>query len=427
MKDVLRRMGKMDDNLDEKIELGNRIAGFITLGLGWLIEHVERDIEWRFKRKRSERTKPEMEVNSEGMKKSECKRSMERTKPRMEDDSEGMMSKRKRRSERAKPGMENDSSECKRSRERTNLGMEDDLEGIMSKCSNGGPQSFSSTGWDGMCRPIPYESICSHKSDCLSRDSFSANVCGREGSGVTIVPLQACCSSSWIKEAKMIIFFLMLFAMTSWFLPMNMIRRKLRLRRNDRRLANALLESQIHPREREYSKSNNRENRFPKRELFNAQCHCGKLSCSVKLSSYGCHSWRGIKHEIEAFLVPKCLNSKWVDSPLQFPFIPLPASALRLTTAETEGAVYLTKNYAGKLTASFLCVGYVTSSRFALCITMTSLLKASLVHMHIYTKYSNSLKFLIRCGVHLFVAPNLPHTSSKEGAYALLNAHCLLR
>ncbi len=260
IRDALRRMGKMN-GLDAKIEVGNRIAGFITQGLGWVVEHVERDMERRSKRKRSGRTKPGMEDDSEGMM-SECKRSRE-TKPGMEDDSEGMM------------------SECKQSRE-TKPGMEDDSEGIMSKHPYGGPQLFCLTGWDGMCKPIPYAFICSHKSDRSSRDSFPAEVCGSEDSGVTIVPWQVC-SWSWIKEAKMIMIMLMLFVMTSWFLPLNIIRRKLRTRRNDRRLANTLLESKMYLRDREISKFENRESVFPKRELFKAQCHCGKLSCSVKL------------------------------------------------------------------------------------------------------------------------------------------------
>ncbi len=269
MKDVLRKVGKMVDNLDKHIQVGSRIAGFINQGLGSLVEHVERKMARRSKHKPSERTKPEMEVvvNSEGIKRSECKRQSEK---------------------RAKMGMNNDSSEYERSRERTtNLGKEDDLEGMLSKLSNGGAQSLSSTGLDSMCRPIPYESICPHQSDCLSRDNrFSANVCGREGSGVTILPFQACCSSSpWIVNENFIILLLMLFfAISSWCLPMNLIRRKLEMKRNDRRLANALLESKIHPSKRQCSESNNRENIFPKRELFNAQCHCGKLSCSVRLS-----------------------------------------------------------------------------------------------------------------------------------------------
>ncbi len=240
VRDALRRMGNMN-GLDAKIEVVDRIAGFITQGLGWVVDHVERDMERRSKRKRSERTKPGME----------------------DDDSEGMM------------------ATCNQSRE-AKPEMKDDLEGMMPNHSYGRSQSFSPTVWDSMGRPIPYISLCSHKPNLLSRDSFPVEVCENDGKGATIVTLHACSSSSWMKDVKMII--LILFIMMSCFLPLNMVRRKLRTRRNDKRLANALLESKMHPREREILKSQYRESMFPKRELFTAQCHCGKLSCSVKLS-----------------------------------------------------------------------------------------------------------------------------------------------
>ncbi len=238
IRDALRRMGKMN-GLDAKTQVGNRIAGFITQGLGWVVEHVESDMERRSKRKRSGRTKP-------GMK----------------DDSAGMMSECKKRSKETKPGVE------------------DDSEGIKYTHPHGGPQLFSLTGWNGTCKPIPYAFIWSHKYNRFNRDINSlAEVCGSKDSSVTVVPLQ---EHSWFgtEEAKMI----MLFVIASWFLTLNMIRMKLRTRRNDRRLANAMLESKMYPHEGENSKlENGKSVVFPKRELFKAQCHCGKLSCTVKL------------------------------------------------------------------------------------------------------------------------------------------------